>query len=106
MKPPLVALLMAPVYHDAVECGDKIITIREGHRDYEADQTVMICCHIASWCVMGKIARVVHSELREVSPSDLEMDGFMNHEEALAVLRGYYPHMEMTSPVTVIEFEV
>lgn len=104
MKRPLVALLFAPEFHAAIKNGEKEITIREGLRAYQVGETVMLCCHVASWCRMATVTRVVHQKFLDISLMDLLRDGFVGHETALTEMGKFYSDLNMNSDMTVIEF--
>lgn len=107
MRSPLYALLLAPDLDERhnVEVGTKTITIREGHRDYQAKKPVMICCHVEPWCVMADISSVRHCSLRDVTEAELRDDGYTDLDDMLSQLREYYPTLTPSSPVTVIRWE-
>lgn len=106
LKRPLAAILFAPQFHAAIENGEKQITIREGRRDYQVGETVMLCCHVAGWCRMGTVTGVGFAELRDVPIESLQADGFSGYEDALVVMNQFYPELTLDSVVTVINFEV
>ncbi|MFC1638744.1 ASCH domain-containing protein [Patescibacteria group bacterium] len=107
MKQPLYALLIAPDFRmrSDILCGRKAITIRAGHRDYRVGLPVMLCCHEVPWCVMADIAEVKHCRLRDVTSAELQDDGFIDHDDALAGLKRFYPQMTLDSDVTVVRWE-
>ncbi len=106
MKQPLYALLIAPdekMRHDA-ETGKKLITIREGHRDYRKG-LCMLCCHLVPWAVMVEITEVRYCTAGEVTEEEYRANGYGSAEEMLADLQKYYPHLSWDSPVTVIRWK-
>jgi len=108
LKKPLVALLIDPdreMRHAILE-GRKKITIREGYREgYDPGRLVMLCCEKDPWCVMADIVEVRHCTLAEVTPEELEADGFGDHEDMWEGMRRFYPGLDWDSPVTVIRWE-
>lgn len=105
MKRPLVALLIAPVGQPDVDAEKKKITIREGWRDYEEGDTLMLCCHITRWASrMAKITLVRRTVLSDVTRSEYEDDGFALRETLVAGLKEFYPDLTPQSPVTVIRW--
>ncbi|MEK7546465.1 MAG: ASCH domain-containing protein [Patescibacteria group bacterium] len=105
MHRALQALLFAP---DVALWSDIILkrrtaTIREGHRDYRQGP-VMLCCHIASACVMAEVGEVLHCRLDEVSDLKLRQAGYESCEELLAGMRRFYPKIQPGAGVTVIAF--
>lgn len=106
MRPPLYALLISPdrEARRAILEERKQITIREGLRDYRSDRPVMICCPEDGWCVTADIAEVRHCSLAEVTPEEFEADGYRTPQEMLDDLRQFYPHLDWSSPVTVIRW--
>ncbi|KKR10321.1 MAG: hypothetical protein UT37_C0003G0020 [Parcubacteria group bacterium GW2011_GWA2_39_18] len=107
MKPPLVALLVAPDRHmrQQILWEEKTLTVREGHRDYRVGSPVMLCCHIVPWAVMATIVEVRHCLLKEVTQEECLQDGVRNLEELLNNLRKYYPNISLDSPVTIIKWD-
>jgi len=106
LRPPLYALLISPDRESrrAILEERKQITIREGWRDYRPDRPVMICCQIEPWAVMADIVEVRHCSLAEVTREEFEADGYATPREMLESLREFYPHLDWTSPVTVIRW--
>lgn len=104
MKRALQAILIAgeQAKNDVLN-GTKIITIREGHRDY-TNGPVLIGCHILNWATMKNIVRVELTTLKNVSLDDIMKDGFVDHNNALNQLRKFYPNMTMDSEVSVVEW--
>jgi len=107
MKRPLVALRIAtdPMMRAKILNGAKKISIREGHRDYQAGDTLMICCHLEVWCVEVKVTEVRHCTVSELSREECREDGFADAQDALVRLRNYYPSLAKGSPVTVIHWD-
>lgn len=104
-KPPLQAILIAPIpeMRSKVISGQKKITIREGHRDYQIGQ-VMLCCHLEPWAVMAEIIEVRHCLLDQVTDEELQADGFVDRRGLLCGLRRFYPQLSFGSPVTIIRW--
>lgn len=104
MKKPLYALRIAadPKMRQAIIEGRKQITIREGWRDYEAGQPVMLCDHEEPWTVMADITVVRRKQLFEVTTVEWLADGYADREEMLLDLRRFYPKIDWGSPVTII----
>lgn len=107
MKQPLYALLIAPNHRvrTSILYGGRSITIREGHPDYKAGTTVMICCHIEPWVVMADITSVRHTTIAKVTKEEYEADDFFSRKDLLKGLQKYYPDITIDSPVTVIRWE-
>ena len=106
MKTALRALLIAPESNmiSSVIMGLKLISIREGHRDYVVGQPILIGCPTANWAVMADCTEVTHCQLRDVSLDDIFDDGFSSREEALLGLQQFYPKLNMDSDVTVLKW--
>lgn len=106
LKYPLQALLIAPDHgaRVAILYGDKLITIREGWRDYRPGP-VMLCCHVVPWAVLAEITSVRHCILREVTEEEWKNDGFFSQDGLLRGLQRFYSHMTLDSPVTVIRWQ-
>lgn len=107
MKPPLLAILIAPdeEMRRRIVAKIKKITLREGHRGYTVGSQVMLCCHLVPWAVIAKITEVKHCILREVTQEEWEADGFIDQEDMLDGLRKFYPKIDWESPVTVIRWD-
>lgn len=106
VRRPLQALLIAQGNMVAeVISGQKRISIREGHRDYHAGKPVMLCCHIANWCLMADIVSVRHCTLEDVTDEEMRADGFDTRGVCLSCLQVYYPDITWESPVTVITWD-
>lgn len=108
LKRPLLALLMADDFKDAIFNGEKAITIREGWRDYKpSEKVVLCCCNLETgWAIMGRITKVTHCKLSEVYIEDLNADGMATLEDAIAALSQFYDGMNEESLVTVIRWEL
>lgn len=107
MKAAMQALLIAPdpVMRHNILTGRKRITIREGHRDYEAGRQLMIACHVEPWAVQADIVSVEHCKVAGVTMEQWEADGFSCHADLLHGLRQFYPDLQWDSPVTVIRWD-
>jgi len=109
IKRPLVALLMAPEFENMVMGGDKTITIREGWRDYNIGDNVVLChTHETEkgWAVMGQLTRVTHHLLKDVSIKDFNDDGMLGLEDAIKTLGRFYEGINGDSLVTVIRWKL
>ena len=105
MKPPLQALLIAgEEMRDDVFAGRKKITIREGHRDYQVDKPLILCCDKLNWATMKTVTGVRHTTLRDVTWPEMSADGFGNYAHMERSLRQFYPQIGPDSPVTVISW--
>lgn len=106
MKPPLQALLIAgEEMREDVLAGRKKITIREGHRDYQVDKPVILCCDKLNWATMRKVVKVRHTKLGDITDLELRADGFFDQKDMYIGMQQYYPNITMESPVTVISWE-
>lgn len=106
LRRPLVALLLSPnpKMWQAAERGEKLISIREGYRDYRVDETLMICCHIRDCAFMATVTGVNHCTLGQVTEEEWVADGFTSQADLLAGLREFYPNMTLDSGVTVLRW--
>lgn len=106
MKRPMVALLIAPIatMREAIIAGRKTITIREGHRDYQVGDRVMLCCHLKIWAVMAEVTEVRHTIVRNVTEQEYNDSGYHHLAEMLADLKRFYPQLTIDSPVTVVRW--
>jgi hypothetical protein len=106
LKRPMCALLIAPDHavRLAVLEGRKRISIREGHRDYQVDDRLMLCCQIVPFDVMTEVIEVRHTSFAGLTDEELLDDGYNDRDLALEDMRRYYPLLDMESPVTVIRW--
>ena len=106
MQGPLQALLFKAEYIPYIIDGHKRVTIRNNPRTYVVGKPVMLCCHIANFCVMADVTESYYCPLRDVKIEDLRADGFTDAEHALEVLKGFYPDLTIQFPyVTVIKWD-
>jgi hypothetical protein len=104
MKRALQGLLVAgPDLRDKVRQDKKLITIREGHRDYSTGP-VLIGCPILDWVEVRVIDEVRHTTLDMVTEEEFNADGFKDQEDMLDSLIEYYPDLTMESEVTIIRW--
>lgn len=103
---PLMGLLMGTGFRDAIEMGEKTITLREGWRDYHSGDKVLIGCPDEGWCRQAKITKVDFYTLGDVPQRDLEDDGFPTVEDAVIGLSAYYQNINEESPVTIIRWQL
>lgn len=82
----------------------KLITIREGHRDY-TEGPVLIGCNKLNWATMRHITSVRYTTLQEVTRDEYMADGFETKSELLTVLSKFYPDINWESPVTIITWK-
>lgn len=105
MKRPLTALEMDSGHMEAVHEGHKLVTIREGHRDYKnGDRLLIVCAHDDYMPFRAVVTAVTTTTLGQVDRSTMLSDGFRTQEELLAGMREFYPQIELRSPVTVIRW--
>jgi hypothetical protein len=104
-KPSQAILVAGKKNKKKVMSGEKLITIREGERDYTLGK-VLIGCPYTNWMVEGNITSVKHLLLKDVPIEDISEDGFKDHQEALDVLQTYYPQLTLDSTVTVLRWEL
>ena len=106
MEPALQALLFAPdvaLWSDVI-LKNGTVTIRVGHRDYRVGKPVMLCCHIASACVMAEVTEVTHCLLAEVPELKLRRAGYADRDDLLDGMRRFYPKIAPHDEVTIIAF--
>ena len=111
-KRPLVALLMADCFCDPILNGEKKITIREGWRDYQPGEKVVLCRAgdvlepEYGWAFMAKIISVDHLILKDAPIQHLQDDGMKDLQDAVSCLREFYPDINENSPITIIRWEL
>jgi hypothetical protein len=105
MRPALQALLYAPdvaLWSDVI-LGKITATVRTEHRDYRPGP-VMLCCHLASACVMAEVTEVIHCRLDEVPELKRRRAGYETAEAMLDGMRRFYPDIGPASAVTIVAF--
>ncbi|MFH1047942.1 MAG: ASCH domain-containing protein [Patescibacteria group bacterium] len=103
---PLTAILLAPeptMWEDALS-GRKQITIREGHRDYRAGTTAILCCYILNIAVQVDITEVRHCRLVQLTEDELKADGFLDLKDCMTQMKRFYPNIAFDSEVTVLRW--
>lgn len=110
MRRPYVALELVPALFCLVRSGDKRLTVREGHRDYQLNDTLYVLATNEIFdgepgIYKTRINKLRHATLGELSEKELAADGFVNPGHALEVMQQFYPSITLESPVTVIGFE-
>jgi len=104
MKKPLQCLLLAESLVDSAMNGEKTITIREGHRDYQVGKVILACPDI-HWSMNSEVVSVKHTTLDEITDEEYTEDGFVSRADMFEGLKNYYPDLELNSPVTVIRLK-
>ena len=106
MARPMTALLISPEprMHEAVLAGEKRITIRVGHRDYQVGDRLMLCCHLEPWALRTRVGAVRHTWLADIRQEEWEADGFDSFDDMLEALEGYYGELGPDRNVTVIRW--
>ena len=102
MKKPLQCLLLAESLIDSAMSGEKTVTIREGHRDYQTGKVILACPDV-NWCMEASITDVRHTTLDQVTEEEYIDDGFVSRTDMFEGLANFYPDIDLTSPVTVIQ---
>jgi len=106
-KRPLTALLIAPdeLIRESILDGSKKISIRQGCRDYQVGDVLMLCCHIEPWCVMADVTDVKYSKLRDVTQEEYLADGFKDYSHMLEGMRRFYPDLNQESLMTILRWD-
>lgn len=99
----LTALLVEPQHHKAVEAGESVALIKDGHRNYN-EGIVILAWYLTSWCRLGIIRRVVHTSVDFLTDDECIKCGFVNTESAVEHLRKKYPGLNFSSDITIVEF--
>jgi len=98
------ALAIHPMFHKAIENGERQLTIREGKRDFVVGEAIVLYCSLTSWAIDAVITDVTHANVMTVSAAHLERYGVTGQRELLQALRVHYPTIQFSTNVTVIEF--
>jgi hypothetical protein len=107
LKPPLYALLLAaekPMWHAAC-AGLKQISIRTGHRDYQANRPMILATPDWNWTAMVDITSVRHCLAIELTENEIKADGFRDLPDMLKQMKRFYPEITESSEVTVIRWD-
>lgn len=103
MKRPVTALLLAEELIDRVERGEKYNTIREGIRDYQTgDKLVLVCPDVAWSSALKTVSRVIHTNGKEMEKAHYKHQGWKSREAMVEDLKRFYPNLTMDSPLTVV----
>lgn len=98
------ALAIHPMFHDAIENGEKQMTIRDGKREYFIGDNIVLYCGLTSWAVDAVVTGVTHANVMTVSAEHLDRYGVKGQRELLEALRIHYPTIQFQTNVTIIEF--
>ena len=103
---PFTTLLISPEVpmRQAILAGDKTVTLRLGHRDYQRGDKLMLCCHLDPWAVMTTVVSVRHTSLAEVGQLDWEAEGFDSHQEMVEGIERYYGPMIPQQNITILRW--
>jgi len=105
MKPVLQAIVIASEkMRDDTLAGKKLITIREGHRDYKPGK-VLLGCPVLNWACMREIISVRHTTLGEITEREMKDDGFQDYAEMEDCLKQWYPQINNLSKATVTRWK-
>lgn len=99
---PLTALLFDKKHLADILSGCKYTTIREGKRDYQLGDKVILCCPWANWCIMAYVSTVYTCKLEDVYENDLYNCGYEDLGDAQKELQEYYLDLTLQDEVTVI----
>jgi hypothetical protein len=84
--------------------GEKRISIRTDHRDYEVGGHMLIGCHKANWAILATCTEVRHTRMNEITSREAHDDGFDTVEDLFRKLREFYPNLEWDSNMTVVRW--
>lgn len=84
--------------------GEKCISIRTDHRDYDVGGHMLIGCHVANWCVLATCTEVRHTIMEDIMDREAHDDGFDTVEDLYEKLLEFYPHLKWDSPMTVVRW--
>ena len=82
---------------------NKKTTIRLGRKSYQLGEAVMISTEKDRRCLVN-ILRVEHCKFANIYESDLQNDGFKDHDDAFEKMQKFYPNMEWDDTYTVVKF--
>ena len=103
MKRPVTCLLIAEHLINDTAIGLKLNTVREGQRDYQVGDKLILVCPEAEWASqMMEVTEVSHTTTAKMKVKDYRHQNWRTRKEVLADMRGYYPTLKMDSPITVI----
>ena len=100
-RPALQALIFVPELVPQIQTGEKLNTVREGHRDYKEGQ-VLLGSPETNWCAMKTITTVTHTTIAKMARKDYLHQGWADRNQVLTDMQGYYPNLTMDSPITVV----
>jgi hypothetical protein len=97
-------LEISPTRFRSISAGSKAYTIRRGHRTFA--KSIRITFTGTERVESGIVNSFVHTVLSEVPFTVFESEGFLSFKEALDILRIFYPELDFTSKVTIVEFRL
>lgn len=100
---PLQAIIIVKDLIDRTIDGTKIVTVREGWRDYKPGKVIVACPEV-DWCCMKEIIEVKHTTLDQMEESDYKAEGWVNRSDILTSLKNYYSNMSEISKITVVRW--
>ena len=102
-KRPVTCLLIAEHLINDTACEVKCNTVREGTRDYRVGDKLVLVCPEQEWSSqLMEVTEVSHTTIAEMKKADYLHQNWKDRKHVLADMRGYYPNLRATDPITVI----
>lgn len=93
-------IVFASSLTDNIDNGTKKATIRNGWRDYRPGR-MLAACHENGWKSNLDISSVILTYAKNISPT---VYGYNDLNHFVDSMQRYYPHFDMHSKITILEF--
>lgn len=91
-------------YWEAIRLGEKLGTMRLGHRDYVPGPCVLVGTD--GLRVQAEILKVVHLRFGEISPTHAIIEGYTNRRELQRDLADHYGIIYSNDPMTFVLWRI
>lgn len=99
---PLTELLLASDLMPAAISGDKVLTIRQGHRNIHLGPLYIYDANDRKHMTKVVVGEVVHTTAHDVPLNTLSADGFPTRDAFIEGMKTYYPNFNLKTEVTII----
>ena len=99
------ALQLADDLFPAVWSGQKLSTVRTGHRRIAPGTLVLEAASGTRPDTLVDVVQVLHATLDTLPEKAVEMEGYPSRAALLDALRRFYPAIVETSPVTLVAWK-
>lgn len=82
----------------------KKISIREGHREVSEGRPLVLFTPEWNYVVLVDVLRVRRVQVRDLTPLEIERDGYASRAALIDGLRRFYPGLNLDTSITVVEW--